>query len=129
MCSSDLAPWIDAQKLAEALNGLEIPGVRAQANSFEPAASYYAGQSVNGVRFVVTDRNVFDSSLLGLSLMEVLTRLYPKQINLEANLKLIGSPETIRRLAAGETAVQVRQSWVKALDLFSEKRQQYLIYP
>ena len=123
------APWIDGQKLAEALNELEIPGVRAQANSFEPVASFYAGQSVNGVRFIVTDRNAFDSTLLGLSLMEVLARLYPKQINLEANLKLIGSRETIRRLAAGETAVKVRQSWIKTLDQFSEKRQQYLIYP
>ena len=123
------APWIDGQKLAEALNELEIPGVRAQANSFEPVASFYAGQSVNGVRFIVTDRNAFDSTLLGLSLMEVLARLYPKQINLEANMKLIGSRETIRRLAAGETAVKVRQSWMKTLDQFSEKRQQYLIYP
>ena len=123
------APWIDGQKLADSLNALEIPGVRAQANSFEPSASFYAGQSVNGVRFIVTDRNAFDSTLLGVSLMEVLGRLYPKQINLEANRKLIGSPETIRRLAAGETAVQVRQSWAKTLDQFSEKRQRYLIYP
>lgn len=123
------APWINAQKLAEALNQLEIPGVRALANSFEPTASYYSGQSVNGVRFIVTDRNALDSSLLGLSLMEVLMRLYPKQINFESNLKLIGSPETIRRLAGGETALQVRRSWVKTLDQFSEKRQQYLIYP
>ena len=59
------APWIDSQKLAEAMNGLEIPGVRVQANSFEPAASNYVGQSVNGVRFIVTDRNELDKQIYG----------------------------------------------------------------
>ena len=101
--------------------------VMAAISVYPPRVELYSQDAKQVI--TVTDRNAFDSTLLGLSLMEVLGRLYPKQINLEANLKLIGSPETIRRLAAGETAVQVRQSWAKTLDQFSEKRQRYLIYP
>ncbi len=123
------APWIDGQKLANALNLLEIPGVQTVATSFEPTASIHSGKKVGGVRFHLTDRNRFDSSLLGLALIEVLGQLYPKQIDLIVNRKLIGSLETIRRLDSGEAARKVKESWTKALDLFSEKRQQYLIYP
>jgi uncharacterized protein YbbC (DUF1343 family)/CubicO group peptidase (beta-lactamase class C family) len=123
------APWIDGQKLANTLNAMEIPGVRAHPTSFEPTASIHAGKKVEGVRFILTERNRFDSTLLGLSLIEALSRLYPKQIDLLGNRKLIGSLETIRRLDSGEAATKIRDSWMKALDLFSEKRQQYLIYP
>lgn len=123
------APWIDGVKLAARLNELEVPGVRALATSFEPTASIHAGKKVGGVRFVITERDRLDSTLLGLALIQALGELYPKQIDLTANRKLIGSLETIRRLDAGEAARKVRDSWMKTLDQFSEKRQQYLIYP
>ena len=123
------APWMDGQKLSNELNALAIPGVKVYPTSFTPKASIHEGKLVSGVRFVLTNREVFDSSLLGLSLIEVLGRLYPKQIQLVVNRKLIGSIETIRRLDNGEAAKEIRDSWVKTLDQFHEKRKQYLIYP
>jgi len=123
------APWMDGQKLSNELNALAIPGVKVYPTSFTPKASIHEGKLVSGVRFVLTNREVFDSSLLGLSLIEVLGRLYPEQIQLVVNRKLIGSIETIRRLDNGEAAKEIRDSWVKTLDQFHEKRKQYLIYP
>lgn len=123
------APWIDGSKLAVELNLLEIPGVRAYATSFEPTASYFAGTKVNGVRFVLLDRDLFSPTFLGISLMETLHRLYPSELNFEVNRRLIGSQDTIRRLMQGETALDVHRSMEPALTRFNDKRQQYLIYP
>ncbi len=123
------APWLDGNRLAAELNALQLPGVRAQATQFEPNASIHEGKMCSGVRFFITNRDAFDSTLLGLALIEVLGRIHPGQIDLLANRKLIGSLETIRRLAGGEAALNVKQSWDVALDQFSEKRQPYLIYP
>jgi uncharacterized protein YbbC (DUF1343 family) len=123
------APWIDGVKMAERLNELGFAGVRALATTFEPTASIHAGKKVGGVRFVLTDRDAFNSSLFGLGIIQVLGELYPKQIDLIGNRKLIGSLETIRRLEAGEAARKIQEFGEKALFQFLEKRQQYLIYP
>jgi uncharacterized protein YbbC (DUF1343 family) len=110
------AEWLDGVKVAERLNSLGLPGVKAYGK-------------VNDVQFELTDRNRFESTLLGVALIQVLGEMYPKRIDLMGNRKLIGSLETIRRLDAGEAAIKVKDSWMKTLNLFSEKRQQYLIYP
>lgn len=122
------APWIDGVKFAERLNAMKVPGVRAVPTTFTPKASIHEGKLCNGVRFEITDREALDSTLFGLALIETLGKMYPKQIDLIANRKLIGSLETIRRLDSGETALKVKDSWTKALDQFSEKRRQYLLY-
>jgi len=64
-----------------------------------------------------------------VALIQTLGELYPKKIDLLGNRKLIGSLETIRVLDAGEAATKVMDSWMKTLNQFSEKRQQYLLYP
>lgn len=123
------APWLDAPKLAAALNARSLPGVQAQATEFTPSASIHSGKLCRGVRFTITDRDAFDSTLLGLALIEEIQRLHPKQIDLWGNRKLIGNAETIRRLESGEAALKIQQSWQAALIRFREKRAQYLIYP
>ncbi|MBM3760225.1 MAG: DUF1343 domain-containing protein [Acidobacteria bacterium] len=110
------ADWLDGVKVADRLNAMGLPGVKA----------YGKG---NDVQFELTDRNRFDSTLLGVALIQTLGELYPKKIDLLGNRKLIGSLETIRVLDAGEAATKVMDSWMKTLNQFSEKRQQYLLYP
>ena len=123
------APWIDGPRLAMALNEKRMPGVRAYAVTFEPSSGVLQGKKCHGVRFLVTDREVFDATLLGLTIAETLHRLYPAELNLEINRKLIGDGETIRRLAAGETALSIRQSWIGTMDRFRQMAARYRIYP
>jgi uncharacterized protein YbbC (DUF1343 family) len=123
------APWINGPKLARDLNQLGIAGVTIYPTSFTPTASVYEGKKCQGVRFVITDRDRFDSTFLGLSIAQILMRDYPKDLNLDVNMKLIGNSETIRRLQKGEAANQIQQSWSSALSEFQEKRSKYLIYP
>src|SRR5687768_6029678 len=51
------APWLDSHALAEALNGLQLPGVHFRATVFTPCASNHAGTECQGVQIHVTDRD------------------------------------------------------------------------
>ena len=76
--------------------------MRAYPTSFTPAESNFRGVRIEGVRFVVTNRELFDSTRLGLELAAALEKLYPGKIDFSACARLIGSDDVIRRLEAGE---------------------------
>jgi len=122
------ADWIRGRELAAFLNGRYIPGVRVYATRFQPTSSNFKGQSIEGVRFVVTDRNELDSTRLGLELGYALEKLYPGKIPWDVNRFLIGNHEVI---AAGKNAVDPRttvQKTEESLAAFVERRGRYLLY-
>ena len=122
------AEWIRGTELASELNGRFIPGVRVYATRFRPAASNLAGRHVEGVRFVVTGRDSFDASRLGLEIASALRRLYPSRIALEDNRWLIGNRQTIRMLQEGETPSLIQRAGDDALEGFLKLREQHLLY-
>lgn len=122
------ADWVNGAQLASHLNMKNIPGVRAYATRFTPTASYFAKQTIEGIRFVITDRNVFDSTRLGLELAQSLRELYPGKISFEINAKLIGHQATIQALTKGESAGGIRQSWKTEMATFQAERGRYLLY-
>jgi uncharacterized protein YbbC (DUF1343 family) len=122
------AAWIRGQELAAALNARYIPGLRVYPTRFTPNASKAAGQAIEGVRFMVTDREAFNSARLGLELAAALARLYPGKLNLEENLRLIGSRATVERINAGEDPRLIQQDGEEALQAFAALREEYTLY-
>jgi uncharacterized protein YbbC (DUF1343 family) len=59
--------------LAAALNERSIPGVRAYPVRFTPSSSVHAGQACGGVSFIVTDREAFRPTRLGIEVAVALT--------------------------------------------------------
>ena len=49
------APWLNAEALANELNGLEL-GITFSPTSFTPSRSKYAGQTLQGVRLKIFDK-------------------------------------------------------------------------
>jgi uncharacterized protein YbbC (DUF1343 family)/CubicO group peptidase (beta-lactamase class C family) len=122
------ADWIHGAELAAFLNTRYIPGVRVYPTHFRPNSSNFAGQLIEGVRFVVTDRNAFDSTRLGLELGYALEKLYPGKIPWDVNRFLIGDHEVI---AAGKTSTDPRSTVQKmqdALAAFVNRREKFLLY-
>lgn len=122
------ADFIRGPELAAYLNARYIPGVRTYATRFQPASSNFAGITVEGVRFVITDRDAFDSARLGLEIAAALEKLYPGKIDFTANNKLIGSAEVIRTLAAGDDPRDIQQRMSDSVASFLKVRDQYLLY-
>lgn len=122
------ADWIDGRALATELNSRFIPGVRVYPTRFEPTESHFKGKEIQGVRFVITDRESFDSVRLGLEVATALEKLYPGKINLDSCKFLIGNKDLIRRIKAGEDAQQIEAKIMEQLPAFLERRKQHLLY-
>src|SRR5262249_5758065 len=84
------ADFIGGRELATYLNSRQIPGVRVYPTSFTPSESNLKGVHIEGVRFQVTHRDLFDATRLGLELAVALQKLYPGKVDFAANKRLIG---------------------------------------
>ncbi len=122
------ADWIDGEALAEYLNSRFIPGVRVYATRFTPTGSHFAGKAIAGVRFVVTDRESFDSTRLGVELAAGLRKLYPGKLDFEKCLALIGSSKLVEELKSGRDASFIESQMEEEARQFDERRKPYLLY-
>ena len=122
------ADWINGRQLAAYLDARFVPGVRFYPTRFRPVSSNFAGQLIEGVRFVTTDREIFDSGRLGLEIAAALQRLYPAKIALDSNRRLIGSRLTIQALERGDDPRSIQVSGEESLLDFSKLREEYLLY-
>ena len=122
------ADWIDGQQLAAVLNAKFIPGVRVYATRFQPTSSHFAGKTISGVHFVITNREAFDSVRLGLEVAVSLEKMYPHKIDLEKCRNLIGNRQVIREIEAGADAQRIEGKMRESVDAFLKRRQAYLMY-
>ena len=122
------ADFIGGRELATYLNQRQIPGIRVYATSFTPTDSVFKGVKVEGVRFVITNRELLDATRLGLELAVAIQKLYPGKLDFSRNKKLIGSDDVIRRIQAAEDPRTIQESFQDALRAFTEMRARYLLY-
>lgn len=122
------ADWIKGRELAAYLNKRFIPGVRIYPTQFRPNASNFSGKVVEGVRFVLTDRDAFNSVRLGLEIGAALEKLYPGRIPWNTNERLIGNKAAIADLKGGTDPRKMEQVQEEALQSFREQRNKYLLY-
>lgn len=122
------AAFLDGQKLAAYLNGRRVPGVRFYATRFTPNASNLKGQTIGGVRLVITDREAMGSVRLGLEIAAAIHKLFPGKLDFQVNKGLIGNPETIRMILAGEDPRVIQDRQVEELEGFLARRAKHLLY-
>jgi uncharacterized protein YbbC (DUF1343 family)/CubicO group peptidase (beta-lactamase class C family) len=113
------ADFIAGRELAAYLNRREIPGVRVY-----PARV----GTLDGVRFVIVNRESLDATRLGLEVAAAISKLYPGKIDLPLNKPLIGSGEAIRQLQAGDDPRTIQQGFQDAVAAFVKMREPYLLY-
>ncbi len=122
------ADFIQGRELAHYLNARQVPGVRAYATAFTPTESNFKGRRIEGVRFVIINRELLDATRLGLELAAAIEKLYPGRIDWKLGARLIGSDDAIRRIQAGEDPRSIQASFQDAVREFAEKRAPYLLY-
>jgi uncharacterized protein YbbC (DUF1343 family)/CubicO group peptidase (beta-lactamase class C family) len=123
------APWIDELKLADSLNAAGLPGIRFTPIRFTPASSVFAGEQCRGVRLTVTNRDDFRAADLGMWLASTLHQMAPKQLNLEAAIKLLGDRPTLDALRGGRPPGEIPKLWQDGLIGFEKRRKPHLLYP
>ncbi|TAK93916.1 MAG: DUF1343 domain-containing protein, partial [Aquabacterium sp.] len=121
------APWIDADKLADAMNADKLPGLAITPTHFKPLSGPYQNQLCHGVQFRLTQRDQFDAQLLGLSLTRQLKQ-QNASFQVDKTLGMIGSRDTLARIKDGQATEAIAQSWQDRLRDFMTRRATYLLY-
>ncbi|HJW13208.1 MAG TPA: molybdopterin-guanine dinucleotide biosynthesis protein B [Thermoanaerobaculia bacterium] len=73
------APWLPAERFADALSALELPGVSFVPVHFRPMFDKHAGETCGGAMMSVTDRRVFCSLEAGMRVVGTARRLDPER--------------------------------------------------
>jgi len=122
------ADWIRGPELAQFLNNWVLPGVRVYATRMQPSSGPFTGKTIEGVRFVVVNREQLNAVRVGLDVAYALQRLYPGKINFEACRFLIGSREVVEALKSGATPGQIEERILQQVRDFEARRGPYLLY-
>ncbi len=122
------APYIDAEKLTAHLNAFEFPGITFATHTFTPTASVFKGEVCQGVKFTLTDRQVYRSVDTGLAIAIYLAKHHAEVANFERFQKLLVHPETFRLVKEGASLEAIKASWKDAREAFAARRASSLLY-
>ena len=133
------APWLRAEDVAREMNALRLPGVQFDPVRLSVAADArkFGGQSIPGVRLVVTDADSVQPVHTVLQLLEIVRRLHPTDFAwLGANKReptlltidrLAGTDAARKAIEAGTLPALLRKS-EQDVDSFRSARAPFLIY-
>jgi uncharacterized protein YbbC (DUF1343 family)/CubicO group peptidase (beta-lactamase class C family) len=122
------AEWIRGAELARFLNERSIPGVRAYATRFTPTSAPLKDRPLEGVRFILINREQFSSVRLGLEVAYALAKLYPGKMDIESCRKLIGNRKVLEAMKSGDDPRAIEQRIEDDLNAFGDRRRPYLLY-
>ncbi|NJD17987.1 MAG: DUF1343 domain-containing protein [Gemmatimonadetes bacterium] len=135
------APWLNAVAIADSMNAMALPGVKFEPldYTFAAEARKYPGELAHGVRFVITDREVYRPIAASLLFMEVAKKLHPADFSFRSRPAQGGQPESFsldRLSGTAETRAAIDAGTVRALlakweqdaARFAETRKPYLLY-
>jgi SSS family transporter len=126
------APWLNAETVAAALTARRIPGVTftATTESIADDANHYPfhGQTIPAVRLTVTDPAILDTPELGIEILAVLHKLYPRDFQLEKVQRLLCSRATLAALQRGDDPRTIESTWQPAIQAFRNAVKPFLLY-
>jgi uncharacterized protein YbbC (DUF1343 family) len=133
------APWIEAERFADAMNRLDLPGAFFRPAVFEPTFQKHAHETCGGCQIHVRDRELFRPVETGVALMATFRASDPERFRwrdppyeYEYNKLpidvLAGSADLRARIENSEPADEIAASWHAAVEDFNRVRARYLLY-
>ncbi len=133
------APWTSAERFADAMNRLELPGAFFRPAVFEPTFHKHAKTSCGGCQIHVRDRAAFRPVETGVALIAAFRASDPQAFawrdppyeyehdKLPIDI-LAGSADLRERIDAGQTAREIASGWDASVSEFARLREKFLIY-
>jgi uncharacterized protein YbbC (DUF1343 family) len=126
------APWLRAGEVADSMNAMQLPGVRFEVVRFTPAstAAKYPRRPLNGVRFILTDRERYRPVRTALLFIDLVRRLHPEFRWTERGAgmdRLAGSDAMRRAIEAGRLTSALAE-WERDAERFEAERRPFLLY-
>ena len=124
------APWLDAEAVAAEMNTLRLPGVRFEAVRFavEPTAAKFPGQTLPGVRLVLTDRETYRPVEATLLLIDAIRRRHPREFQWSRTIDRLAGTGRLRQAVEAGTLRELLREWERDAERFRRTREPYLLY-
>ena len=130
------APWIDGDQLARFLNAQGMPGVKFRPLTYKPFYFDTSGATYRGVQIHITDRDRVQLSVIQLSILEALYRLYPdwnifaraRPERIQMFDKVVGSDMVRRMLTEKGNIDDLLRVVDQERARFMTRRERYLLY-
>ena len=133
------APFINTDKVLDALGGDTLPGAVLRPVCFEPTSNKWQEHLCRGFQIHVTDPEIFTPYKNSLKLLRIIYQLYKgkfqwKQPPYEYEYKrlpidlIIGDADIRRRIEQFDEVGTIEASWQKALSDFDTLRRKYYLY-
>jgi uncharacterized protein YbbC (DUF1343 family) len=124
------APNIDWH-WSEALNAMNLPGVRFREAYFVPTFSKWVGESCGGVQVHITDERRFEPIRTAVTMLVTAKQVHPTVFGWRPDNyidKLSGSARLRTMVDAGATVNDIVGAWRQELAAFTRLREKYLLY-
>jgi uncharacterized protein YbbC (DUF1343 family) len=133
------APWVAAERFADGMNQIELPGVRFRPAVFEPTFHKHAGASCGGCQIHVHDRARFPAVETGVALIAAFRAADPERFRwrdppyeyerekLPFDI-LAGSSALREEIEQGRAAREIAGSWRPGIVEFRRVRDRFLLY-
>jgi uncharacterized protein YbbC (DUF1343 family) len=133
------APFIDADKFADALAGLGLSGVHFRSCVFMPTFQKHGGRACGGVQIHVTDRTSFEPVISGIAIVKTAFDMYrddfrwkdpPYEYEHDRNpFDIISGTSRMREaIERGDSLEEIETSWQAPLEKFKATRENFLLY-
>lgn len=130
------APWIEANKFAEAMNALQLPGVLFRPVYYTPFYAFGKGQEMQGVQVYFTDYRQAHLTDIQFYVLQELYRLYPDHDVLATASnnrksmidKVCGSKQIRARFMVRHRWNDAKDYWDKDVEAFKKLSEKYYLY-
>ena len=133
------APWIDGERLSDAMNARQLPGVHFRAAFFEPTFQKHAKRSCGGCQIHVVDRRTFEPLRTAVELIAEFHAANPDRFewrnppyeyehDKEPIDILYGTDQLRQTIDEGADLRALIDSWRQDEEDFAKQRTPYLLY-
>ena len=131
------ADWIDADKFAERMNALNLPGTKFRPIHVKPFYGTGKGENLQGVQFYVDDVPGSSLTLIQFYAMQELAKLYPEKRIFDTATdksrfdmfdKVCGTDKIRSLFSKNYQVSDMIDYWNKDADAFKEKAKKYYLY-
>ena len=124
------APWLDANAIVKMMNERRLRGIRFEAitMTIEPNAAKFPGQTIPGVRLVVTDREVYRPVSTSLLLIDEIRRQHLKDFQWGKSIDRLTGSDKARLAIDGGTLSTLLEGWEREAEAFRQRRRPFLLY-
>ena len=123
------APRINAYDFVNSLNKYNLPGVNFTPIKFSPEEHKYSSELCEGIYITITDREKLEPVKLGFIIIITLYKMYPLEFDIDKLWHITRSKGLIQKIKNDSSITELIKDWNNDLDIFRNKRVQYLLYP